>query len=744
MSRLILTVTIPAASIGSTLTDFPFLLNIGDTSGSTSIDTSSIFQYITDNTYIEVQDSLNASLPIEIERWDSGTNEAQLWVKIPTISSTVDTVLRLFHKDTQNSDIGVIGSAIGQSVWTSYYTVYHLNDDTMLDSTVNANDPTASTNLLNEDIIDFGPGKAYSFNQLDSNSYVSFPDLAQGSEGEFTIEVSAATTSESLVTGDGYVYALNLSTSGLDPTTHLRLNETVLDAAHGKIWHIGAHQDIEALTVGVLSYGNYSQTSVENGTSILYINGASEGSDTGTSGYEHNTTSTYLYNRIGQYHYATSNEPFEGPIKEFRVSKDVKTADWELVNHESKSDTLATYLLETYFIPARNELTIEGNLPRIFGVGESYNIVPKANTSIVGSLPIVYYDILITPDAGTITITGNSPIFAIQVREWLIEILTNHAALSNSMTLNNTQTETIEFENKIYVVVIEELIDTFTSEADINSLYTHIRIIQEKIGFNSTLVNNGIFINTIVATLLYQDLISNAIKELLQDTVAFQNIVSNKLQSYVNLIDTLMLQSVNGVNSFTVVISDTYVLDNTLNSTAELKEIITSNLEFFGSVNFDGEEYLFKTYTYNTQSGGITEYVNYNFNSFSYPYAASSSGIYKLDEGITDDETRIDASIKTGIMDFGSSLKKRVPYAYLGITNDERVLLKTISINNGVKKEHWYEAKSYNTALDTTRIQMGKGVKAKYWQFEISNIDGEIFELESFELLPLILKRRIG
>jgi hypothetical protein len=39
-------------------------------------------------------------------------------------------------------------------------------------------------------------------------------------------------------------------------------------------------------------------------------------------------------------------------------------------------------------------------------------------------------------------------------------------------------------------------------------------------------------------------------------------------------------------------------------------------------------------------------------------------------------------------------------------------------------------------------VKMGRGVKSRYWQFTISNVDGADFEIDELVLLPIILKRR--
>jgi hypothetical protein len=42
----------------------------------------------------------------------------------------------------------------------------------------------------------------------------------------------------------------------------------------------------------------------------------------------------------------------------------------------------------------------------------------------------------------------------------------------------------------------------------------------------------------------------------------------------------------------------------------------------------------------------------------------------------------------------------------------------------------------------TTRVQVGKGLRARYYAFELETVDGQDFDLESIEFVPLVVQRR--
>jgi hypothetical protein len=158
-------------------------------------------------------------------------------------------------------------------------------------------------------------------------------------------------------------------------------------------------------------------------------------------------------------------------------------------------------------------------------------------------------------------------------------------------------------------------------------------------------------------------------------------------------------------------------------------------------IKLNGEEYI--GWVMNTQTSGVTQYDQYPFNSltrFGNRYlGAGAMGICEL-SGDTDAGQYIQAQLKTGVTDFGSPMKKRIDRAYLGVTADGQLILKTTT-DKGI--EDWYQFSPRAGDVHTERVKLGKGVKSRYWQFELSNSEGAHFELESLELVPIILSRRL-
>jgi hypothetical protein len=69
---------------------------------------------------------------VEIGYWSAAEEQAALWVKVPNVSSTIDTILYLYYDHTQNDNnayVGDTGSVAAQNDWDeNYLYVLHLDE----------------------------------------------------------------------------------------------------------------------------------------------------------------------------------------------------------------------------------------------------------------------------------------------------------------------------------------------------------------------------------------------------------------------------------------------------------------------------------------------------------------------------------------------------------------------------------------------------------------------------------------
>jgi len=145
-------ITIDHNDIDENLTDFPVLLHLSTNSGINGADVTSIFDEVESNSKkiaVTTSDGVTQCY-VEVEKWDATNKEAWLWVKVPSISATEDTVLYIYYDNTQPDNttyVGDPGETPAQNVWDSNFVlVTHMRDDPdsshIRDSTSYANNGT--------------------------------------------------------------------------------------------------------------------------------------------------------------------------------------------------------------------------------------------------------------------------------------------------------------------------------------------------------------------------------------------------------------------------------------------------------------------------------------------------------------------------------------------------------------------------------------------------------------------------
>lgn len=146
------------------------------------------------------------------------------------------------------------------------------------------------------------------------------------------------------------------------------------------------------------------------------------------------------------------------------------------------------------------------------------------------------------------------------------------------------------------------------------------------------------------------------------------------------------------------------------------------------------------TWVVNTGNSAVTQYTNYNFNSFAESektyLGASETGLYEL-IGDDDDGTNIIAHLKSGLMQLNSSRFTSFKAAYLGLRGGGDWVLK---LQSGDGKEYIYSIVAQD--MQTTKVRFGKGLRSRYFAFELLST-GQDFDLDNIEFIPLLAKRHV-
>ena len=270
-------------------------------------------------------------LKYERLRHDSANSLAEYWVKIPTISSSVDTEFYIYFRtdDTANGEDKT-------NVWDSgFEAVWHLNgsyngtSSEVLDSTGNTNHGTAGSAPTQ---VAGKISKAQDFNGVDTTgNYISFPSIAcLNATGEFTVELILSTDGNGgkyrtvYTTGDYFLLRNPNDSDALEHYNFTTKNPDInaVDMSTGTWYHIAFTWRYD----------------VDSGEAFLYQNGVAK--DSTTDDTFGSAIGTALYFGLSTAH---TNRYWDGKMEEIRVSNVARSEEWLNATYKACYDLLNTY-----------------------------------------------------------------------------------------------------------------------------------------------------------------------------------------------------------------------------------------------------------------------------------------------------------------------------------------------------------------------------------------------------------------
>jgi hypothetical protein len=342
-------ITIDHDDIDSYLSDSPVLVYLSNSSGRNNDDVTFVFDEVGANSKkiaVTTSDEITQCY-VEIEKWDATNNKAWLWVKVPSISNTVDTDLYLYYDNAHadNTDyVGVSGSTPAQNVWgADTLAVWHMFDapnSTLLDSTSNNN--TVNKRAANLPLeVDDQIAKAQYFNS----------DWAWDWSKENLDGVNNTT---------GLTISAWYKPDGSNPSFHFLLTkntQATADTQYGMYIRtpnaggvMGA--SISASNVDITGSSQvwengvvYYVTLTWDGSTLRgYVNGVQVGNN-----ISHTTTMTPLGNKINLGRRSNSADgsvstgAFQGTLDEIRLEKTAHPIAWIKASYESGRDDLLDF-----------------------------------------------------------------------------------------------------------------------------------------------------------------------------------------------------------------------------------------------------------------------------------------------------------------------------------------------------------------------------------------------------------------
>lgn len=332
-------IIISNCDIDNDLTNFPVLLNISSAAGKNSVDLSCVFEELetsVNRKKIAVTDSTGTNqCYVEIERWDQSEKSAQLWVKVPDIDNSTDTILYFYYdkdSDDNNSYVGDTGSTAAKNVWDdNFVAVYHLNNLQILDSTSNTASGTCYGDLDNSDVIDANIGKGLSLNG--SNQYLKTGSVSFANTVSLEILCQSNTSNWN---ESGFLFSRRVNNGII---LHPKKDTTEVDSF--RIDSSGSYFALPIITPTTITTWSYYALSSNCTTSNhkIFSNTSSVSS---TQTLTVSTLNNYIL--IGKDDLDASYTRYlNGQIREARISKIDRSDTWIKTTYYSNFDNLVIY-----------------------------------------------------------------------------------------------------------------------------------------------------------------------------------------------------------------------------------------------------------------------------------------------------------------------------------------------------------------------------------------------------------------
>lgn len=149
------------------------------------------------------------------------------------------------------------------------------------------------------------------------------------------------------------------------------------------------------------------------------------------------------------------------------------------------------------------------------------------------------------------------------------------------------------------------------------------------------------------------------------------------------------------------------------------------------------------TLAINLSNFAVTQYCNYNFNSFAKIgnnyIGASEDGLFVLG-GDKDVEADINAFFELIVSDLGITNIKRIRAVYVGGEANGDL---TLTVKDDEDNERSYPLRlTSNSKQSSVKVEIDRDGQGRYWQVRIDNTNGVYFAIDSIESLITILGKK--
>ncbi len=315
-----------------------------------------------------------------------------------------------------------------------------------------------------------------------------------------------------------------------------------------------------------------------------------------------------------------------------------------------------------------NEYEINGL--EINGREASYTVVVDESLAVTTSL-IASWGMVVAETFDITDTTATKVAFSVAISEVLG--LSEQLRFAVPMTVAETiaTTSTLVISQSTAIEFAESLVATGT----VSTFYRAIVVMAESLALTSQM---GVGFEIQVA-----------------EALGISSTLTPNYKAVLSVLESLVLGDAQAMSaSIYVSMEEAIGVADTLSMSASLSMVMEEGISFGGVIATpDG---VYEAWVMNAETHAAWKYTNFPFNSFAFLggkyLAATDAGLYEL-VGDDDNGTEIEAVVKTGLMNFGASLKKSIPRAYFGYSSNGALLFKTIATDSGKKIVRWYELK---------------------------------------------------
>ena len=349
-----LKLTIDHTNVDSTLSDFPVLIKISDSSGISSTDVSAVFTELGSDANRKkiavTTDDEETQCYVEIERFDYANSVAWLWIKVPSVASGAETILYLYYDSSQDDNTTYVGDTTdtpAQNVWDSdFKLIMHMSQDpngdvadVVKDSTSNVIHATPVGSMTTADLVDGKIGKAIDFDE--SNDYLKTAS-ADDALNITTILTLEAIIKPSYTLDSGLSIGKGICGRAFVPN----LNQDsyfFLINTDGKLQFGTYGGNIQSTKVSWLSNTAFYVAGTYNSVGLigdLFVNNSKETLTADSYDSMAGATNSFVIGLYGPTNF------FPGIIDEVRVSNVVRSDAWIKATYYSNWDELVSFEIE--------------------------------------------------------------------------------------------------------------------------------------------------------------------------------------------------------------------------------------------------------------------------------------------------------------------------------------------------------------------------------------------------------------